>query len=294
VTIYVRHAAVFTLLFLTVLVPIAIVQYVFVVPFEAKAMAQIIAQIQHPEKVAAVDPFGGMGLQNVLIVGVAYLAFLLLLPFVTNAVAVNVANLYFGRPLAYGASLAQSFRAWLRVLGTVIVGALIVLVTYFAGGLTLGLLAALGIALVRSALPLAILVFVLFIVGVLALVFGLVLVIFAATFALFAVGVENARVGEAISSGFRRIFNTKELGKASLMALSYGALGIGLSIVLYTIAIASFLLLHTAIVESVTSAVLGAVVNAFASIVLVVYYLDVRIRREGLDVESDLQHLAAV
>jgi hypothetical protein len=96
VTMYVRHFAVFTLIVLTLLVPIGILDY-FVTDRSTSQLSQLLAQIAHPT-VHSGSIYSPSQISTLL--GVALLA-LLLAPFTNNAVAVGVAAIYAGRTPTY-------------------------------------------------------------------------------------------------------------------------------------------------------------------------------------------------
>ena len=97
----------------------------------------------------------------------------------------------------------------------------------------------------------------------------------------------------AIGEAFRRIFNRRELGKATLISLAYLAIEFGATFIAGAVAFLALSAIHSTIVQLVITTVINAAVTAFTTILLAVYYYDVRTRSEGLDLEVDLERLTA-
>ena len=288
VTIYVRHFAAFTLMVLTLLAPLAVVQY-FVLPNQTESLATTIGQIQHPEKKPQ-PPFSNE--QLTALVAIVLVA-IIVAPFVNNAVAVGVARVYNGGEPSYGASFAAVFRRWAPLLGTAILNVLILLGTYFATIVGLVLLMTVGILLVRPALPLAIVIFVVAIAAFFALILLLLMLIMAYAFAMYSTSLENASPVQATGLAYRRIFNRREFKKALLMTLAYVGLQIGVLTLSSTVGLVLLFTLKSYALELTVNTIVSAMMSAFVTILLAVYYYDVRTRSEGLDLETDLARLTA-
>ncbi len=286
VTIYVRNFVPFTLIVLTLLAPLAILQY-FALPSSASSLAQIAKQASDPK--ATVSPFTNE--QLALLFGVVFLA-AIFAPFINNAVAVGVARLYSGDRPNYGQSFAKVFQRWLPLIGTAFVNLLILGGLYGFTVFVLMIVVIIGVTLVQPALPLAIAFFVLAGIGLLAVIplFLMLLIVYA--FSTYATSIEDANVSRAIASGFSRVFGRKELKKSILMALAYIALEIGVLTIGLTVAVVLQMVLKLDAVQLVITTVMNAVLTAFLAILLAVYYYDVRTRTEGLDLETDLQRLS--
>lgn len=288
VTIYVRNFVVFTLMVLTLVAPYAVAEY-FVVPQSAAAsmITDAIAHPGAPAKTAPVLPafWGGIVVLATL--------FLLASPLIACAVAFGVGLAYRGEPPDYRVCFGAVFRRWPVILGTTLVQGLILLGTYIAAlfVLIIGLFG--GVVAIRPALPLAILLFVLtalIMIGVLLLFLVLVM---NSIFSMYAATLEQLGVGGAIVTSFRRIFNRREFGKAMLMGLAYLALQIGVLSISGTVGLVFLLVLKSYALELGVSAVLSSLLTAFLSIIVAVYYYDVRTRAEGLDLEVELQRLTS-
>ncbi len=286
VTIYVKNFVLFTAIVLTVLAPYAVAQYAL---FSGQGgFEQIFTQAQHPNVPVPTLPPGAL-------VGIVSLAFLavLLAPFASNAVAVGVAEAYSGRASGYAAAYKRVLRRAFPLLLTLITSGLILLGTYMGLGIVVVIVAMIGVAFVKPFLPLAVLIFAIAVACFLALIVALIMLVMMSTFATYATVLENADVGQAIQSAFRRIFSRPEFTKAFLMALAYLAIEFGVMVLAGSLAFAVLMFMHNLGLQLVFSTILNAVLTAFITVLLAVYYFDVRTRTEGLDLEVDLGQLVS-
>ena len=120
---------------------------------------------------------------------------------------------------------------------------------------------------------------------------ALALCVFAMGFAFISIVVEDAAVFPAISSGFARIFNRGELGRAVLVFLALIAISIGLYIVLGIAAALAQGLTHSLVLYGIVTAPISILSSTFTALLFAVYYFDVRVRREGLDMQTQLDRL---
>ena len=160
-----------------------------------------------------------------------------------------------------------------------------------AGAFAFGAVFAAGIFVVRGS-TLAIIAFgVVMAVFFIAWLLALALCVFAMGFAFISIVVEDAAVFPAISSGFARIFNRGELGRAVLVFLALIAISIGLYIVLGIAAALAQGLTHSLVLYGIVTAPISILSSTFTALLFAVYYFDVRVRREGLDMQTQLDRL---
>lgn len=294
ITIYTRNFVVFTLMVFTLFAPFAIVQMV-ATPSQTPSLAQAIDQIEHPAKIPQkhADPTPEYTPVQLTILGVGALLLILCVPFVYNAVAVGVAAVYLGKAPDYRASFGTVMRRWPSVLGVAVVTLLVMVGAYLvslAGSL---LVFALGIALLRPIVVLGVLLIIVAVLLMLAVFVLLMLLIVFYAFALYSVSLEHFGVRFAIASAFERLFNKAEIGKALLIALAYIALELGVLTLSSILGVGLLLIFRSTIALAAVDAVISSVLTAFVTILVAVYYYDVRTRREGLDLEEELQSLGA-
>lgn len=288
VTIYVRHFAVFTLIVLTLLVPLGILDY-FVTDRSTEQFSQLLAQIAHP---GAHTPPLYSPAEFAALLGVLALTFLFA-PFANNAVAVGVAAIYAGRRPTYADGFARVLRRWPALLGTTVLCGLILLGTYFAVVIGVVVVAFTAVLLVNAARFLGVIFAIAGVVMVLAIILLFMLLIMCCAFALYGTTIEEQKPADAIGEAFRRILNRREIGKATLISLAYLAIQIGALTIAATVAALLIAFAHSSIIGLVVNTVLNAAITAFVAILLATYYYDVRTRNEGLDLEVDLERLTA-
>ena len=113
----------------------------------------------------------------------------------------------------------------------------------------------------------------------------------ALTFAMYATVIEESPVIASLLQGFARVFNRGEFWRALLFAIATGAVVAGASTAFSVLGmLAAFA--HLPSVEAIIESLSRAVIGPFGVVLLAIYYFDVRIRREGFDLESSLERLA--
>lgn len=286
VTLYVRNAVLFTLIALVVVVPVAIMNY-FAGMRDSATFSQILAQVAHPGKAAppTTAPDAGMA----LLFGMFAVA-IVLGAFTVVAIAAAVGELYrSGR-----AEFASCYARALRHAGAITVALLCEIAVFvfvaFAGAFTMGVVFVVAFLLVRGSAALGVTAFIgALIVGLLWLV-AVLLCYLAFAFAFNALGIEGVGAGAAITRGFSRIFNRTELFRATLICVALVAIYMGLMVVSLGVA-AIFETLHLHWLSVVITALISLITTSFFGILFAVYYFDVRVRREGLDMQAQIESL---
>lgn len=286
VTLVVRNAGTFALTGLLYVLPLAVMQY-FVRRTTAGSYQQLLAQIQgHPGNPdLSAFPWGWFA---------ALIAFsCVCMPFVVAAYAAAIAALYSGRAPDWRAAYLPGLRkAGAILLAEVFCGAILVGVV-MAGSFAFVISLSIVIVLARFAAPLAV------VLGIFA---GLVLVAFALFvgavylalwFAVMTIALEDTSVMGAFSRGFSRVFARGELGRAILVCLCFFA--IYLMNFLFSAGVSMLLLTAARLqpLDVAVQAVLQLFFLALFATLLGVYYFDVRVRREGLDIVRQLEELDA-
>jgi hypothetical protein len=219
------------------------------------------------------------------------LVFMILWPFALNAVAVGVAYLYRGRPVDFAACYRAVLARWASILGTLVVQIGIYVVWYVAFLAVLFATMLIAVVFARAWLPLGIAGFFVAGMATLAALLMLAPLFIALTFAMNAVVIEKRGPLDAIASGFTRVFNRQEFWRALLFAVAAFAVIVGSSAVISGVMIAA-LLVHAVAVEVVLGSLLRAAFTPFSIVLIAVYYFDVRIRREGFDLEAELERIS--
>jgi len=288
VTIYVRNIAVFTLIVLTLLVPVSILQYVYAGD-SAFDFKEVMQQVQHPGQ-GAVAPYDTAQLAAILII--AFIA-LLLAPFTNNAVAVGVASIYAGRAPSYRDGFARVLRRWAPLLGSTILCGLILAGAYVGLVLFIMIAAVIAALLVQAVHALGIPLILIGTLVAFALLLVFMLIVVCCAFAFYATTLEDRNPSDAIGDAFRRIFNRREIRKAGLITLAYVAIEFGASLLTLSVSFGIGYYLHSVMLAVVFTTLVNAVLAGFVTVLLAVYYYDVRTRSEGLDLEVALERLTA-
>lgn len=286
VTLYVRNLVPFTLIALVVVLPMAVMSY-FAGLHQSETFAQILSQVEHPAKTPPANTEAASGYTF----GTIALA-VVLGAFAVVAIAAAIGNVYRGEPIEWAACYAQAVRRAGAILLTLLCEGLMFGVVVIAGAFTLGIVMVAAVFAVRGSVPLGVAAFVA--VGIVGLLWmaAMLLCYLAFNFAFDALGIEGASFGAALGSGFARIFNRSELLRATLICLALVAIYIGLTIVSLSLATAlesmKMHLLYVAV-----NALVSLVSTSFLGVLIAVYYFDVRVRREGLDMQAQISGLEA-
>ncbi|HEY1656060.1 MAG TPA: hypothetical protein VGF86_13200 [Candidatus Tumulicola sp.] len=288
ITLYVRNFRPFFAIVLVLIVPLAVVQY-FIDSSQSVQLEAMIRVLQHPDAKVPTPALFGSPTEIVTLLLVAFV-FYLLWPFALDAVAVGVARLYGNRPVEFSACYRTVLPRWGAILGTLLLQLGIFIAWYVAFFMIAFLSVLVAAVFARAWLPLGIVGFTLAILIVLAALLILAPIFIALTFAMNAVVIERSGPLAAIASGFARVFTRKEFWRAVLFALAAFAVLAGASLVI-SVLVWVALLLHAIAVEVIVGSLLRAAFAPFSIVLIAVYYFDVRIRREGFDLEAELEQL---
>ncbi len=295
VTLHVRNFVSFSIIALFLVVPVSVGGYFMTAGFSG-VYRQAIYQMEHPKKTAQATPPIDVG-EALRIDGVAALQMLLLGllgPFATVAIAFGVARRYAGQRIDWRSAYLAALRRWPAVLAIVVVEACSVAGASFVGIVGIAVLAVIGVLVLKASAALGVAVIVLSVLLYLALIGFILMLLVAVAFMFYAVAVEDAGIGEAILSGFARIFNRSEFWRAVLVCLALFAVQLGIAIVALGLFGLFEFVMHSALLYAFAEGALQLLETTFVTILMAVYYFDVRVRREGLDLEASLERLANV
>jgi len=289
VTLYVRNFVPFSLIVLAVMLPYSILQY----SSQARSLAQLGTMLDTATGAKTpADPLSAYGasLGDAAFAVLLLLVFVLVLPFVFSAVAMGVARLYRGEAVDFRACYGRAFRRFWPMMGLIGMGILIFIGSYL--GVVLVAVMVVAITSGLAQLGTVMLVFGIAVDVVLGLAaIGLMIVMsLAMGFAIFAIVIEERRVFDAIGEGFARIFSRGEFGRALLFALAWMAISMVSVGAVYAVMFLA-IYLHQPWLVTLENVVVTTVTYAFSTVLLAVYYYDVRVRREGLDLETQLEQL---
>jgi hypothetical protein len=295
VSLYVRNLVPFATIVVVFVLPISILQYLLDLGSQPEFYA-IVQILRHPARAQTQHIPTMFESPGLIAIFIATLFFTYLLwPFALNAVAVGVAALYRNRPVVFRTCYEIVLRRWLQIVGLILLDLVVALVWYAATVLLIAAIVIVAVLLGKvSSAPMlwfwfgfigAILVFIVSIPLLAPLYVAL-------TFSMYSVVIEERGVLESLSLGFARIFNRTEFWRALLFAVAAGATVFGGSMMFGILAIAAAFA-HLPGLQAIIEALARAVITPFAVVLLAVYYFDVRIRREGFDLEASLERLSA-
>jgi len=290
ITLYVRNFWPFLAIVLVLILPLAVLQYVLD-SSQSSQLSEALRVLTHP---SATPPtftsmFSPGEIGTLVAMVILYFA---LWPFVFVAAAVGVARVYRGRPVEFAACYRSVLPRWGAILVTQLIVIAVFILWYGALLATLMLTVVVATLLAQAAVVLGIIAFVFALVLLLAFLLLLALLWVALAFAMNAVVIEEVGPVAAIASGFGRVFSGKELPRALTFALAAFAVILGAQLVGSAVALAA-LFVHSVLLEVAVSALLRAALAPFSIVLAAVYYFDVRIRREGYDLETELERIAA-
>ena len=259
------------------------------------AMSDSISAVQNASRGAAA---GALDAQRILqaeengapfIFGTAIIS-LLFIPLANAAIVSGVSRAYLGMPVRFADCYADAWRRWPTLLGltliwvaSVVVASIAVILGFIIVGAALGAMAGL---LGTAGIVFSVVAGIVLGLGALLFVFQLYL---AAAYSFVAAVLEHIGPIAAFVSGFQRVFGEDQFWRSLAIAASIFGIIIGVHMVSGIVGWAAIILGHAIAIDFVASGVATAFSYPFLFAVVAVSYYDVRIRREGFD----LQMLAA-
>lgn len=294
ITLYIRNFVPFALIVGVLIVPLAVLQY-FVDVSSVPQWDAMMKILTHPSATPP-PPVMPAFLRDpatmvlfLLLLAVVYLMW----PFALNAIAIGIARIYRGRPVDFSECYKASLQRWPAVIGLLFIELGLILAWYFAFVILAVLSAVLAVAFARVSLALGIVIgFVLFAL-ILVSLFSIAPLVVALTFAMYAIVIEERPIFAAVGIGFSRVFNKQEIWRALLFSIAAGAIMLGASMLISMLVMLA-MVFHLVVLEVMLTSLFRAAIAPFSAVLLAVYYFDVRIRREGFEIEAGLDRLASV
>jgi hypothetical protein len=288
VTLYVRHFVLLTLIMLVVLLPLTILTYFSTVG--STSYQQILQQATHPERSPSPSSIASLlQFEGVLMLVVVLQLFLM--PFANVAIAAAVAALYRAERPNWRGCYAVALRRWPAMLGTAFMEIVILGSVAFAGAFAFGLMVVIGVIVTRGSVAAAVVLGIVAVVLMVAWFLAMFLCAIALGFAFNAIGIEGAPAFTAIGLGFARIFNRRELSRASLVVVAIGAIYVGIYLVIFALFGLIQTVTHSFALVEIANVPISLLSATFIALLFAVYYFDVRVRREGLDMQAALDRL---
>jgi len=290
VTLCVRHFALFSLIFVVYAIPVAILQY-FGTADQAKMWGPLTDILRAQAAGKSIDPsalskaFSQSPVLNVW-TGLWLVTLIFVSPLPTIALIDAAANLYLGASITFERAYRTALDRWLPVIGInllyVACGTGLYIVVFFVVFIVaLGLFAIVKIA-GAAAIAIAVILGIVVSLGLCAA--GL-LVVLSVQISYFGCVVEKMPFITAFSRGISRVFVGAALRRSLLAGLAYVAILIGISLVSVVGVSLLFGLLKSNVAGTIYETIVRVATAAFTTAFLTIFYFDLRVRSEGLDLQ---------
>ncbi len=288
VTLCVRHFVIFALIWVVFALPLAVFQFLGTQD-QSKIFGALAEILRQSNAGKSADPSAiSAALQGSPVLNgwtaAYFLSFLFVSPLATAALVTAAATLYLGGRLDFGAAYRVALSRYLHLLGYNLMwllgAAILYLAIVFAGViLAFGFI---GLASALKAAGVAIAV-------IFGIIFGLAIVCFALiVLVAYNVGfyvcvIERRSFVEAFAAGIQRVFNRVGFVRALFVGLAYLAIGIGVWILSLAGQGLLYGLLRSHILGTAFGTLVSVAIAAFLTAFLTIFYFDLRVREEGLD-----------
>jgi hypothetical protein len=294
VTLCVRYAMPFSLIYLVYGVPLGVINY-----FSSQGMTSFIQALTDQMKAQTsgheADPHAlSTAFANSSSTGVWTVLLLVFVffvsPLVTGGLIEATSEAYFGRVPTFERAYRVALERWLNLVGInmlygLAAGALYLIVVIVLFVVALGVI---GIAAAAHTVGIVIGVIIGIIFTVAILSFALVIAI-AYQMSFFACVIERSNFVASFTSGLGRVFNGIGLKRSLLVSLAYVAVAIGITIVASVGEIVLVGLLRSPIAGAVFRILISLATAAFLTAFMSAFYFDLRVREEGLDLQLAAQ-----
>ena len=292
---YFKHIALFTAIVGIVIVPSVIFSYYSTRDLIGAYIALFRQMINSPHSTPDIAKLTAYQPSDVAI-ALQYALLFIGFPFAYGAVVAAVSKAYLGLPISFKDSYAHALRRWLWIFILIILWGIALVVMAFVMIFGLAIIAAIMIpgamALEKYSVLFAIF-FGVIIVAIALAAFALFIMLYLmAAVSFISVVIEDVDPITAFAKAFPRIFSRSQFWRGFVLALALMGINFGVTTVLgLSGAILAFELKSPALYltfASLTSLFFGP----FAVVAAAVFYYDIRIRREGYDLQMLVDRFA--
>lgn len=302
VHLYFRHFLTLTSLLIVVMIPFLLVQY-----FASKdILTSYFAVIEHAIKSPSSPP-PQSDLQQIIdaannaqyLTALNYALLLLALPLANAAVVTAVSRAYLGLPISFADCYRLALRRWLYVIILTLLWLIVLIIAVFglvvfAALITVGVAAVGGLLATAGGQTIALIAAAIVGITLALLLLALAIAMYMAYACSFIAAVlEKIDPVRAFGSGFGRVFGGGQLGRSIVLALTLFAIDVGAGLVAAIAGGLLFYLTKSPVPYVLVAALSNLFLIAFDYVVVAVYYYDIRIRREGLDLQILAGQIAA-
>lgn len=289
VTLYVQNAVSFSVPALLPAAPIVASRLVLL--RRQTTYQEVLVHVEHPHRAVSLT---GMADGTVAWIALFALLELALLPFLWATCAAGIQSIDARNAWDWRLGVKATFRKVPALLAVAIGQLLLLAAGTCAAVLALALPLALVVASTHSAPsaalyggPIAVAIALLWLAAMIVLYVS-------AGFAADAVAVEGLDAGRALASGLARLFNRREFSNALAVALALFAMSLGTAAVGGAVEFFFSGMLHSEVAAIAASTLLSIVQMTFSGVAIAVYYFDVRVRREGCDIQDAVDRLRSL
>ena len=292
---YFKHIALFTAIVGVVIVPSVLFSYFSTRDLIDAYIALFQQMINSPRTTPDFAKLSAYQPSDVAIL-VQYALLFIGFPFAYGAVVAAVSKAYLGLPISFKDSYAHALGRWLWIFMLILIWAIAFFV--LALGLIFGLAIIFAImipsvvALGKYSSFFGIVFAIITVVIALAAIAFFIMIYLTAAVSFIAVVIENVDPITAFSTAFSRMFSGKQFWRGFVLALALMGINMGATLLFGgTGAVLAFVLKSPALYltfASLTSLFFGP----FAVVAAAVFYYDIRIRREGYDLQMLVDRFA--
>lgn len=292
VNLCVKYFVPLTVIFVVYAIPLAVVQFFATQDFNHVLQSLVDAMRsgrqgdQSTALARELDSMSGVNAWAPLLILMSYFVY----PLPAAALIATAAGFYLGKPVTFGEAYQAALSRWLNLIGVN------VMYSFAAGFLYLAfvfliVLLAFGIGFLYSVLP-AVGIAIGVILGVLFLVLTIGFVIVATLafeMSYFGCVLEKQNLAVAFVRGISRVFVGIGLRRSLLVGCAFAAIILGIGIVTAVGEAVIIGFFKDPVLGTVYTTVVRIATSAFTTAFITIFYFDLRVREEGLDLQLAAQ-----
>ena len=292
-TIYFKNIASFTALVAVVMVPSLLISY-----FQSRGLldfyiAMVQHQIQSPNSTPDISKLQSLMPSDTWL-GIQYGLLVLGFPFAYGAVVAAVSRAYLGLPVLFADCYRYALRRWLPIVILVILWFVAAMVVVLGMAIVFAIAIPVGVLLGKVNAFLAI-AFSIFAIGALLAAVGLAIMLYlTSAMSFIGVVIENVDPVQAFGTAFARMFGVQQFWRGFALALALTGINIGASLVGAGAGALLAYVFKSPALYLILAGMTSLFFTPFAVITAAVFYYDVRIRREGYDLQMLVERFSQV
>jgi len=293
-SIYFRNIVTFSALLAIVLIPSLLVTYFQTRGIFGWYISTIQHQISNPHStpdLSALNSFAPSDFWT----GIQLLIGFFLIPMSYGAVVVGVSRAYVGLPVTFVDCYRQALRRWLPVMILMLLWIVLAVVLIVAFAIVGGIFGAVG-AMITGVLGSPVLGFffaVVVIALMLALIGVIIMIYLTSAISFISVVLEKIDPIRALGEAFARVFGGGQFWRGFVLAIALTGIYLGGSLVIGGGGAVLAFLLKAPAMYIIFAGMMQMFFVPFAVVTAAVYYYDIRIRREGYDLQMLIDKFAS-